>query len=111
MSFRRSERQRGRAVLRWSYYLLFWYLPYRQLTRAQRSFIRRLHIAAFAAAAVTFVVHRDGFGAAVMVVAMILSASSLKLVDRDLEGGARVARTRWNLPADLELKPPASRQR
>jgi hypothetical protein len=90
-------------VLRWAYYFLFWYMPYRQYPRRGRRFVRRLYVVVFGAATVTYVVHHDVLGATGMFIAMVLSAASLKLVDQDLEGGARVPRTRWNLPADLEV--------
>lgn len=89
-------------ALRWSYYLMFWYLPYRQLGPAARRFIRVLHVAAFSGVALVLVCADRVVGAGLALLAAVLVHASLRLVDHDVEGGAAVPRTRWNLPADLE---------
>ena len=96
-------------LLRWSYYVLFWWLPYRRFTRRTRRLIARFYVAVYALFAAGHAIDNDFLGVAVFLAASILSAASLGLVDRDLEGGARVPRTRYNLPADLETKPASRR--
>lgn len=93
-------------ALRVSYYLIFWCLPYRQLTAGARLWVRRFYIGVFGVFAAGYAFQGDSIGAVVMFFAMVLSAASLRLVDRGLQGGSPVPRTRWNLPADLE--PPKS---
>lgn len=92
--------------LRACYYLLFWWLPYRQLTRKGRRHVRRFYAAVFGLLAVGYAIQGDAFTAVGMFLTMLVSGASLRLVDRALEGGDPVPRTRFNLPADLESKAP-----
>lgn len=98
---------RHERLLRAGYYLLFWYMPYRQFSTRARRGVRRFHVLVFALVGVVYAARGDALGAVMFLAAALLSHGSLGLIDDSIERGAPVPRTPYNLPADLE--PPLAR--